>query len=371
MLFVPSRRRARPPPETRRRSSRGENISRGPATASPATPHPRANCSPAAAHADAVRYPLYFEYHARCDTGIGKWTADEFYSTMHAGRLPDGGCFIRQCRSAPTPRSPGQTATRSSPICRSVPSVKRPNRPHDLRFPYNNRTLILGWRTLFFPEGAYQPDSTKSEEWNRGAYLVEGLGHCAMCHTAINTLGGNSESEAFEGGLIPMQNWYAPSLTSRQGRRTWRLEHGGYFRPAADGHLRSRRRVRADGRGHLQQPAVHDRKDIRAMAVYLKSLRGARCRRPRPTTSARKQPAARLGRRSTPRNARAVTAKRARESFRLSPACRQSVDRDGSAVNPIRMVLNGGFRRALRAIRSLTECRRSPNRSRTTRSRRW
>ena len=57
---------------------------------------------------------------------------------------------------------------------RSIPPVKQINRPHDLKFPFNNRSLILGWRTLFFKEGEYKPDPTKSAEWNRGAYLVEG-----------------------------------------------------------------------------------------------------------------------------------------------------------------------------------------------------
>ena len=104
--------------------------------------------------------------------------------------------------------------------------MHQPNRPHDLRFPYNNRSLILGWRTLFFQEGEYQPDPAKSAEWNRGAYLVQGLGHCGMCHTPINALGGNSQSQAFEGGLIPMQNWYAPSLTSNKeaGLGEWSID---------------------------------------------------------------------------------------------------------------------------------------------------
>ena len=104
--------------------------------------------------------------------------------------------------------------------------MQQRNRPHDLRFPYNNRSLILGWRTLFFNEGEYQARPDQSAEWNRGAYLVEGLGHCGMCHTAINALGGSSESQAFEGGLIPMQNWYAPSLTSNKeaGLGDWSIE---------------------------------------------------------------------------------------------------------------------------------------------------
>src|SRR5580704_16555143 len=136
------------------------------------------------------------------DTGIGKWTADQFYSTLHAGRFPDGGLLY--------PAMPFGSYTKISradsdaifAFMQSVPPVKLQDKPHDLRFPFNNRSLIIGWRTLFFTEGEYKPDSTKSEDWNRGAYLVQGLGHCAMCHSAINALGGSSESAAFEGGLI-------------------------------------------------------------------------------------------------------------------------------------------------------------------------
>ena len=70
------------------------------------------------------------------------------------------------------------------------------------------------------------PDPKQSAQWNRGAYLVEGLGHCSMCHTAINVLGGSSESKEFEGGMIPNQNWYAPSLTSNReaGLGDWSIK---------------------------------------------------------------------------------------------------------------------------------------------------
>src|SRR5262245_55219018 len=68
---------------------------------------------------------------------------------------------------------------------RTVPAVHQSARDHDLRFPYDNRSLLIGWRTLFFHEGEYVPDKTKSDEWNRGAYLVQGPGHCSMCHTAM------------------------------------------------------------------------------------------------------------------------------------------------------------------------------------------
>ena len=150
------------------------------------------------------------------ETGIGKWNADDFYRVMHVGHMPDGGLIYP---AMPFPSYTKVTRADSDAIfayLKTIPAVHQPDRPNDLRFPYNNRSLVIGWRTLFFNEGDYTPDPHQSPEWNRGAYLVEGLGHCGMCHTPINALGGSSEAQAFQGGLIPMQNWYAPSLTSNK-----------------------------------------------------------------------------------------------------------------------------------------------------------
>ena len=146
----------------------------------------------------------------------------------------------------------------------SVPPVSQQNRPHELKFPFNQRDLLIGWRTLYFKEGEYQADKSKSVQWNRGAYLVEGLGHCAMCHTAINKLGGSKTSQEFEGGMIPNQNWYAPSLTSNReaGLGNWSLE--GNHRPAAGRSFASGHRLRADGGSRLQQPAIPFRRGCRS-----------------------------------------------------------------------------------------------------------
>ena len=205
-------------------------------------------------------------------TGIGSWTADQFYGTMHTGRFPDGGLIYPAMPFGSYTKVTREDCDAIFAYLRSVPPVSQPNRPHDLRFPFNNRQLILGWRTLFFQEGEYQPDQTKSAEWNRGAYLVEGLGHCAMCHSPINALGGTSESTAFEGGLIPMQNWYAPSLTSNKeaGLGEWSIEEivdllrngvskrGAVYGPMAE--------VTFNSLQYLNDA------DVRAMAIYLKSL---------------------------------------------------------------------------------------------------
>jgi mono/diheme cytochrome c family protein len=105
-----------------------------------------------------------------------------------------------------------------------VPPVRQPNRPHDLRLPFGNRQLILGWRTLSFQEGEYLPNPTKSAEWNRGAYLVEGLGHCAMCHSPINALGGSSEIEGVRGRADPDAELVCPLAHLEQGGRARRVE---------------------------------------------------------------------------------------------------------------------------------------------------
>jgi mono/diheme cytochrome c family protein len=125
---------------------------------------------------------------------------------------------------------------------------------------------------LFFKEGTFVPTKDRSAQFNRGAYLVQGLGHCASCHTPINALGGSSDDSAFAGGLIPLQNWYAPSLTSNQesGLGSWSVAdiaallkggaspRGAVYGPMAEVTHNSLQYLTAE--------------DAAAMSVYLKSL---------------------------------------------------------------------------------------------------
>ena len=271
------------------------------------------------------------------ETGIGTWTADQFYGTMHTGRFPDGGLIYPAMPFGSYTKVTRADSDAIFAYLRSVPPVHQPNRPHDLRFPYNNRQLILGWRTLFFNEGEYQPDPTKSAEWNRGAYLVEGLGHCAMCHSPINALGGSSESKAFEGGLIPMQNWYAPSLTSNKeaGLGEWSIEeivdllrNGVSHRGAVYGPMAE---VTFNSLQYLTDA------DIRAMAIYLKSLGQGSPLAPGGLgdSGPREQPVAEF-RPDRLRDAlrELPCHRRSRHAARLSAARRQSVDPDGIGREP-------------------------------------
>jgi mono/diheme cytochrome c family protein len=280
------------------------------------------------------------------ETGIGTWNADQFYGTMHTGRFPDGGLLYPAMPFGSYTKVTRQDSDAIFAYLRSVPPVHQQNRPHDLQFPYNNRSLILGWRTLFFQEGEYKPNPDKSAEWNRGAYLVGGLAHCAMCHTPINALGGNTESQAFQGGLIPMQNWYAPSLTSNKeaGLGDWNIDEivdllrsgvshrGAVYGPMAE--------VTFDSLQYLNDA------DVRAMAVYLKSL--SQGTPPGAQTTAVTAPEGSLllhfGQTVYDTHCASCHAKDGRGMPPQYPplAGNPSIQME-SAVNPIRMVLNGGF----------------------------
>jgi mono/diheme cytochrome c family protein len=279
------------------------------------------------------------------ETGIGKWTADQFYQMMHTGRSPDGGLLYPAMPFASYTKVTRADSDAIYAYLMSVPPVEQPNRPHDLRFPYNNRSLILGWRTLFFREGEFKPDPTKSAEWNRGAYLVEGLGHCGMCHTPINALGGSSESQAFQGGLIPMQDWYAPSLTSNReaGVGAWTIEEisdllrtGVSMRGAVYGPMAE---VTYNSLQHLTP------EDTRAMAVYLKSL-GQETPPPATSDVPTSEGSLLLALGKTVYDQHCASCHGSEGEGKPPPypplAGNQSIQMS-SAVNAIRMVLNGGY----------------------------
>ncbi|WP_244132340.1 cytochrome c [Burkholderia lata] len=283
------------------------------------------------------------------ETGIGAWTADEFYRTMHDGRSRDGQFIYPAMPFGSYTKVTRADSDAIFAYLLSVPPVHQPNRAHELRFPFNQRQLLLGWRTLFFREGEYQPDPAQSAEWNRGAYLVEGLGHCTMCHTQINALGGNSRSKAYQGGLIPLQQWYAPSLTSNReaGLGDWSLteivdllqagvsHRGAVYGPMAE--------VVYDSFQYLND------QDVRAVAVYLKSLPGRSggevdTAPPQATVAEETRRLAPLGRKIYDAQCAICHAADGRGKPPHFPplAGNQSIQMT-SSVNPIRMVLNGGY----------------------------
>ena len=279
--------------------------------------------------------------------GIGKWTSDDFYRSLHNGRSKDGSLLYPAMPFTAYTKVTRADSDAMYAYMRSVPPVNEASRPHELRFPFNNRNLLIGWRTLFFREGEYKADPTKSVEWNRGAYLIEGLGHCSMCHTSINAMGGPVSSAAFGGGLIPLQNWYAPSLTSNKeaGLGDWDVkdindllktgvsQRGAVFGPMAEV-------------VHNSLQFMTDA-DISAMTTYLKSIP----QKKEAPESMQFETSEKFGSELLVQGKKIYTencAKCHAENGLGKPpaypplANNQSIQMQ-SAVNPIRMTLNGGY----------------------------
>ena len=208
--------------------------------------------------------------------GIGSWTSAEFWRAMHHGRSKDGRLLYP---AFPYPNYTQVTREDSDAIfayLQSLPAAADANRPHALRFPYSTQAALAVWRALFFAPGAAAKaagaTATKTAEYDRGAYLVNGLGHCTACHTPRNALGATTDAKAFTGGLIPVQNWYAPALNAatEAGVKEWATDdvvallqtgvapHGSVLGPMAEVVFRSTQ--------YLSDA------DARAMAVYLQAL---------------------------------------------------------------------------------------------------
>jgi mono/diheme cytochrome c family protein len=155
------------------------------------------------------------------DTGIGRWSSDDFYRALHAGVNKRGHDMY--------PTMPYDFYTRVAradvdaiyAYLRTVPPVRNAVEVNHLHFPFDQRWSMGAWRELYFSEGVYRPDPARSAAWNRGAYLVEGLGHCSDCHSPRNLLGGIEKSRDFTGAVI--DGWFALDLTSdiATGLGTW------------------------------------------------------------------------------------------------------------------------------------------------------
>lgn len=147
------------------------------------------------------------------ETGIGLWSPEAFRRAMHDGVDREGRHLF--------PAFPFDHFTKMSDadvdaiyayLMTEVPPVRQAVKETTIPFPLNIRFLQAGWGLLFIDHGRYVPDLAKSEEWNRGAYLAEGIAHCGACHTPRNMVGAEIGSEQYQGAVI--DSWTAPPLTA-------------------------------------------------------------------------------------------------------------------------------------------------------------
>lgn len=154
------------------------------------------------------------------ETGIGNWTNEQFIRAMREGISPQGKYYFPAFPYPYFNRLPDSDLLAIKAYLDAIPAVNQTNQKNDLIWPISWRFLQLGWRTLFFHnDGPYKPDSSKDNDWNRGAYLVLGLGHCDMCHTESHyfiskkwVMGAPIMKYHLAGAMV--EGFYAPNITS-------------------------------------------------------------------------------------------------------------------------------------------------------------
>ncbi len=157
-------------------------------------------------------------------SGIGNWTDDQFIRAVRDG-IGSGGQHLYPALPYPYyTRASREDVLAIRTYLATLPATRNEVKANQLPFPFDVRTSLIAWNTLNFRPGEFQPHADKSAEWNRGAYLVEGLAHCGACHTPKNVTGGDETSRALQG--YPLQGWVAPNLTgnSQAGLGNWPAE---------------------------------------------------------------------------------------------------------------------------------------------------
>lgn len=205
-------------------------------------------------------------------TGLGSWSGDHFWRALHHGRSKDGRLLYPAFPYTEYTHVTREDADAIFAFLSSLPPAEQPSQAHTLRWPYSSQWALAGWRALFFRAGGDTTDIHQSAEWNRGAYLVRGLGHCVACHSPRNALGASRLSQDLQGGVIPVQNWYAPALTSS-------TEAGIAHWPQEDvvALLQAGLSPQASVMGPMAEVVFNSTQhlstaDVQAMAVYLQSL---------------------------------------------------------------------------------------------------
>ncbi|AMM24597.1 molybdopterin cofactor-binding domain-containing protein [Variovorax sp. PAMC 28711] len=203
-------------------------------------------------------------------TGLGAWSFSAFQRAMREGVSRDGHHLYPAFPYTAFAKTSDDDLQALYAYLQSLPAVRAETPKSALAFPFSVRPLMAGWNALFHDPAPYQPVATQTAEWNRGAYLVNGLGHCGACHTPRNALGAEQGGSAFLAGAIA-GGWEAPALTALSTAAVpWDAD--ALYRYLRNGH--SPRHGIAGGPmaevvRELQQ--VPD-DDIRAMSTYLASF---------------------------------------------------------------------------------------------------
>jgi mono/diheme cytochrome c family protein len=146
------------------------------------------------------------------DTGIGRWSEAAFARAMREGVDREGHHLYPAFPYDHFTKVTDEDNRALYAYLMTRKPVRAETPPNELPFPINVRMVLAGWKLLFFKPGVYENDPAQSPEWNRGAYLAEGLGHCGACHTPRNLMGAEKKGDAYAGGEA--EGWNAYALNS-------------------------------------------------------------------------------------------------------------------------------------------------------------
>lgn len=205
--------------------------------------------------------------------GIGKWSDADFIRALREGIGPDGRHLFPAFPYTSFTKITDSDLKDLKAYIFSVKPVAKPSRPHDIGFPFNIRVLQVFWRWLYFTPGPFKPDPAKSAEHNRGAYLVQALGHCGECHTPRTRLGGLEADRAMAGTFNAPENALIPNITPDPETGLGKWSEEDYVNALKTGMLPD-----GDFVGSLMTPVINEGTskltdaDLKAVVAYLRSL---------------------------------------------------------------------------------------------------
>jgi mono/diheme cytochrome c family protein len=206
------------------------------------------------------------------ETGIGRWSEAAFRRAMRSGVDRDGRHLYPTFPYDHFTNVSDEDDTALYAFLMTREPVRASARENRLAFPFDHRVLVAGWKLLFLHRGAYRLDSTRSAEWNRGAYLVEGLAHCGACHTPRNALGAERVNAAFAGGDV--DNWQAYPINAQSPSPVpWDAE--ALFIYLRDGSHPDHGTARGPMAQVVSNLSEVTASDVRAIAIYMADVFGA------------------------------------------------------------------------------------------------
>ena len=201
------------------------------------------------------------------ETGIGQWSFSAFQRAMREGVSRDGRHLYPVFPYTAFAKIGDDDLMALYAWLMTQPAVRSTPPATELAFPFNVRALMAGWKGLFHDTAPYQPQQGQSAQWNRGAYLVNGVGHCGACHTPRNAFGAEQGGKAFLSGAM-VEGWEAPALTAlSQSPVPWSADE--LYNYLRNGHSRHHGVAAGPMAPVVKELAILPDADIRAMAVYL------------------------------------------------------------------------------------------------------